>query len=141
MDMETSDEEEEDGQITKYEEEEERDRKLFSKAAPEEEPPITVEDLDKCRVGRNQIAKFCMAPWFAEYIKGNVPPSLNGTWVLIILIQVPGCDISSARRTSSLCTEYARLSVGHRAYPRECACLVSAVLAGHRCPRDNCQAL
>ncbi|KAI1792802.1 plus-3-domain-containing protein [Ganoderma leucocontextum] len=70
MDMETSDEEEEDGQITKYEEEEERDRKLFSKATPEEEPPITVEDLDKCRVSRNQIAKYCMAPWFAEYIKG-----------------------------------------------------------------------
>ena len=74
MDMETSDEEEEDGQITKYEEEEERDRKLFSKVAPEEEAPTTVEDLDKCRVTRNQIAKYCMAPWFAEYIKGNVPP-------------------------------------------------------------------
>ncbi|KAM5545964.1 hypothetical protein V8D89_000090 [Ganoderma adspersum] len=70
MDMETSDEEEEDGQITKYEEEEERDRKLFSKVAPEEEAPTTVGDLDKCRVTRNQIAKYCMAPWFAEYIKG-----------------------------------------------------------------------
>ena len=45
MDMETSDEEEEDGQITKYDEEEERDRKLFGKATPEEEAPITVEDL------------------------------------------------------------------------------------------------
>ena len=34
-----------DGQITKYDEEEERDRKLFGKATPEEEAPITVEDL------------------------------------------------------------------------------------------------
>ncbi|TBU25363.1 plus-3-domain-containing protein [Dichomitus squalens] len=71
MDMDMSDEEEEDGQITKYDEEEERDRKLFGKVAPEEELPITLEDLEKCRVTRNQIAKYCMAPWFGEYIKGE----------------------------------------------------------------------
>ena len=70
MDMETSDDEEEDGQITKYDEEEERDRKLFSKVAPEEEPPVTLEDLNKCRVTRDQIAKYCMTPWFEDYIKG-----------------------------------------------------------------------
>ncbi|EJF56704.1 plus-3-domain-containing protein [Dichomitus squalens LYAD-421 SS1] len=70
MDMDMSDEEEEDGQITKYDEEEERDRKLFGKVAPEEELSITLEDLEKCRVTRNQIAKYCMAPWFGEYIKG-----------------------------------------------------------------------
>ena len=69
--METSDDEEEDGQITKYDEEEERDRKLFSKTAPEEEGPITIEDLEKCRVTRTQIAKHCMAPWFEDYIKST----------------------------------------------------------------------
>ena len=70
MDMETSDEEEEGGQFTKYDEEEERDRKLFSKPAPEEDQPITVSDLEKVRVSRGHIAKYCMAPWFAEYVKG-----------------------------------------------------------------------
>lgn len=71
MDMETSDEEEEDGQFTKYDEEEERDRKLFSKIAPEEDSPITLEDLKTCHLNRSQIAKYCMAPWFEEYVKGE----------------------------------------------------------------------
>ena len=70
MDMETSDEEEEDGQFTKYDEEEERDRKLFSKVAPEEDKPITIEDLHKCQLTRDLIAKHCMAPWFEDYVKG-----------------------------------------------------------------------
>ncbi|KAI0327490.1 plus-3-domain-containing protein [Cubamyces sp. BRFM 1775] len=69
MDMETS-EDEEDGQITKYDEEEERDRKLYGKSNPDDEP-ITLEDLDKCRITRNQIAKHCMAPWFEDYVKGG----------------------------------------------------------------------
>ncbi|KAI0356964.1 plus-3-domain-containing protein [Trametes cingulata] len=69
MDMETS-EDEEDGQITKYDEEEERDRKLYGKSNPDDEP-ITLEDLERCRITRNQIAKFCMAPWFDDYIKGG----------------------------------------------------------------------
>lgn len=70
MDMETSDEDEEDGQITKYDEEEERDRKLLSKIAPEEETPITLDDLKKCQLTRVKVAKYCMAPWFEEYAKG-----------------------------------------------------------------------
>ncbi|CDO72114.1 hypothetical protein BN946_scf184962.g57 [Trametes cinnabarina] len=68
MDMETS-EDEEDGQITKYDEEEERERKLYGTSHSDDEP-ITLEDLNKCRVTRTQIAKFCMAPWFEDYIKG-----------------------------------------------------------------------
>ncbi|KAI9056399.1 plus-3-domain-containing protein [Trametes sanguinea] len=68
MDMETS-EDEEDGQITKYDEEEERDRKLYGTSHPDDEP-ITLADLYKCRVTRDQIAKYCMAPWFEDYIKG-----------------------------------------------------------------------
>jgi RNA polymerase-associated protein RTF1 len=69
MDMETSEEEEEDGQISKLEEEEEKDRKMFSKTNPDEEP-ITIEDLEKCRLSRDMLAKFCMAPWFEDYVKG-----------------------------------------------------------------------
>ncbi|KAL1948527.1 hypothetical protein VTO73DRAFT_12602 [Trametes versicolor] len=69
MDMDMS-EDEEDGQITKYDEEEERDRKLYGKSNPDDEP-INLEDLNKCRVTRNQIAKLCMAPWFEDYIKGG----------------------------------------------------------------------
>ncbi len=73
MDMEVSDEDEEDGQFTKYDEEEERDRRLLSKLAPapEEEHPITLEDLKSCRLTRVQITKYCMAPWFDEFVKGK----------------------------------------------------------------------
>ncbi len=70
MDMETDDGEEEDGQFTKDDEEEERDRRLFSKLAPEEEPPTTIEDLSTCRLTRIDVAKHCMKPWFDEYVKG-----------------------------------------------------------------------
>jgi RNA polymerase-associated protein RTF1 len=69
MDMETSSEEAEDGQITKLEEEEEKERKLFSKSNPDDEP-ITLENLEKCRLTRDMLAKFCMAPWFEDYVKG-----------------------------------------------------------------------
>ncbi|KAI0767480.1 plus-3-domain-containing protein [Fomes fomentarius] len=79
MDMEVSDEDEEDGQFTKYDEEEERDRRLLSKLAPapEEEPPITLEDLKSCRLTRAHITRYCMAPWFDEFVKG--------TWVRYLI--------------------------------------------------------
>ncbi|KAI0772759.1 plus-3-domain-containing protein [Trametes elegans] len=80
MDMEMS-EDEEDGQITKYDEEEERDRKLYGKSNPDDEP-ITLDDLDKCRITRNQIAKFCMTPWFEDYVKG--------AWVRYLIGQEAG---------------------------------------------------
>jgi RNA polymerase-associated protein RTF1 len=70
MDMETSSDEEEDGQISKLEEEEEKDRKLYGKHNPEEEP-ITMLDLEKCRVTRDALAKHCMVPWFEDYVKGR----------------------------------------------------------------------
>lgn len=66
--MGTSDEEE-DGQISKFEEEEEKDRKLFNKNNPDDEP-ITCEDLEKCRLTRDMLAKFCMTSWFEDYVKG-----------------------------------------------------------------------
>ncbi|KAG9307983.1 hypothetical protein JVU11DRAFT_12121 [Chiua virens] len=71
MDMDTSSGEEEDGQITKYEEEEERDRKLFSKQPNPDDEPITLADLSSCRITRDMLAKYCMAPWFEDYVKGG----------------------------------------------------------------------
>lgn len=71
MDMEISDEESEDGQITKYEQEEEKERKLFSKPVVLDEQPISMEDLEKCRLTRDVLAKFCMAPWFQDYVQRN----------------------------------------------------------------------
>jgi len=68
MDMET-DTDEEDGQISKYEEEEEKDRKRFEKSEQEDEP-ITLDDLNKCRLTRTLLAKYCFAPWFEDYVKG-----------------------------------------------------------------------
>ncbi|KAG6333784.1 hypothetical protein ID866_5310 [Astraeus odoratus] len=71
MDMETSSGEEEDGQITKYEEEEERERRLYSKQSDPEDELATLADLVKCRLSRDMIAKYCMAPWFEDYVKGK----------------------------------------------------------------------
>ncbi|KAF5384178.1 hypothetical protein D9615_003169 [Tricholomella constricta] len=69
MDMEISDDESEDGQITKYEQEEEKDRKMFSKPEPAVDQPATMEDLEKCRITRDLLAKYCMAPWFQDYVQ------------------------------------------------------------------------
>ncbi|KAH9052380.1 plus-3-domain-containing protein [Lactarius vividus] len=68
MEMETSDDEE-DGQITKFEQEEEKERKLFGMAHPNDEP-MTLEDLNKVRLTRDSLAKHFLAPWFGDYVKG-----------------------------------------------------------------------
>ncbi|KAF8625072.1 hypothetical protein AX15_005554 [Amanita polypyramis BW_CC] len=76
MDMEISDEESEDGQITKYEEEEEKERRLLDKLnsgprkAEEDERPVELADLEKCRLSRDMLDKYCTAPWFEEYVQG-----------------------------------------------------------------------
>ena len=77
MDMEISDEESEDGQITKYDEEEEKERKLLEKLnsghrkAEEDDRPVELADLEKCRLTRNMLDKYCTAPWFEEYVQGE----------------------------------------------------------------------
>ena len=72
MDMDISDGESEDGQITKDEQEEERERRLLGthKQPPVVEEPIVLDDLEKCRLTRDNLAKYCMAPWFQEYVQG-----------------------------------------------------------------------
>ncbi|KAG2095677.1 uncharacterized protein F5147DRAFT_717768 [Suillus discolor] len=70
-DMDMSSGEEEDGQITRYEEEEEKDRKLFSRQPDPADEPSSLEDLMGCRLTRDQLAKYCMAPWFEDYVKGG----------------------------------------------------------------------
>ncbi|KAI0251556.1 hypothetical protein BJV78DRAFT_1282408 [Lactifluus subvellereus] len=69
MEMETSDEEAEDGQITKFEQEEEKERKLLGMALPNDEP-MTLDDLNKVRLTRDALAKHFLAPWFEDYVKG-----------------------------------------------------------------------
>ncbi|PSR75690.1 hypothetical protein PHLCEN_2v8981 [Hermanssonia centrifuga] len=77
MDMETSDEDEEDGQISKFEEQEEKERRLFSKISPEDDT-LVLEDLNKVRLTRDMIAKHCMAPWFEDFVKGSFVRYLIG---------------------------------------------------------------
>ncbi|KAG5353608.1 hypothetical protein C0989_004716 [Termitomyces sp. Mn162] len=69
MDMEISDDESEDGQISKYEQEEEKERKMFSKPVFPDDQPAAIEDLEKCRLTRDLLAKHCMAPWFPDYVQ------------------------------------------------------------------------
>ena len=78
MDMETASESEEDGQITK---EQEQQEKFFGKANPAEDP-ITVDDLNKCRLSRNLIAEHCMSPWFEEYVQGMLSSARMKSWPL-----------------------------------------------------------
>lgn len=123
MDMETSDDEEEDGQISKYEEQEERDRKLFDKANVKDEP-VTLEDIEKCRLSRDSLEKFCMAPWFEDFVKGlfidvHAQTSLlmrcmyAGAWVRYLIGQQDGqpvyrmCEvISEYRLVHAVCSVF-----------------------------------
>ena len=82
--MDISDEEEEDGQISKFEEEEERDRRLYDRLHPEkekfiEDDTITLEDLEKVRLSRDMVARLSATPWFEETIKGAWVRYLNGS--------------------------------------------------------------
>jgi hypothetical protein len=70
MEMETSDEEAEDGQITKFEQEEEKERKLLGITAQNDEP-MTIADLNKVRLTRDALAKHFLAPWFEDYVRGT----------------------------------------------------------------------
>ncbi|KAJ3564397.1 hypothetical protein NP233_g8321 [Leucocoprinus birnbaumii] len=70
MDMEISDGESEDGQITKFEQEEEKVGRIFNKPPSVESEPITMEDLEKCRITRDYLVKHSLAPWFEDYVKG-----------------------------------------------------------------------
>jgi RNA polymerase-associated protein RTF1 len=70
MEMETSDDEAEDGQITKFEQEEEKERKLLGKAHPNDEP-MGMMDLSKARLTRDVLAKHFLAPWFEDFVKGS----------------------------------------------------------------------
>ncbi|EKM78499.1 hypothetical protein AGABI1DRAFT_60711 [Agaricus bisporus var. burnettii JB137-S8] len=69
MDMEISDGESEDGQITKLEQEEEKVGRIFDKPSSENEP-ITCSDIERCRLTRDLLAKHALAPWYEDYVKG-----------------------------------------------------------------------
>lgn len=68
VDMEMS-EDEEDGQISKSEEQEEKDKRHTNKPTIDD-GPVTLEDINKCRLSRDQLAKHFTMPWFEDYIKG-----------------------------------------------------------------------
>ena len=73
--MEISDGESEDGQMAKFEQEEKAER-LSNKPASTGSQPITKEDLEKCRLSRDQLLKFALTPWFEDYVKGSLSQSL-----------------------------------------------------------------
>lgn len=69
MDMETSDEEEEDGQISKFDDFHDRDRRSMSKTHADDEP-ASLGDLQKITLTRDTLAKQYYAPWFEDLVKG-----------------------------------------------------------------------
>lgn len=110
MDMEISDDESEDGQISKYEQEEEKDRKMFKKASSPVDEPATMEVLEKCRLTRDMLAKYCMAPWFQDYVQCMSPRSFTPSSP-IFFTQRPGCDILLAQKMANPYTGYVRSRV------------------------------
>ena len=71
MEMETESEEEEDGQISKFEEQEERDRQLYGAQPAVIDETVNCEDLSKCQITRTVLVKHYAAPWFADFCKGT----------------------------------------------------------------------
>jgi len=84
MEMETSDEEAEDGQITKFEQEEEKERKLLGMTLPSDEP-MTIVDLNKVRLTRDALAKHFLAPWFEDYVKGTISAIFSSSCLTIAI--------------------------------------------------------
>jgi RNA polymerase-associated protein RTF1 len=88
MEMETSSEEEEDGQISKLEEEEE---KYKTNTKNPEDEPVTMEDLRKCWLARDVLVKHCMAPWFEDFVKGLLSyPTLLSSFIWPMLYRMLG---------------------------------------------------
>ncbi|TFK71115.1 plus-3-domain-containing protein [Pluteus cervinus] len=96
-DMEISDGESEDGQITKDEQEEERERRLLKQASLPEEEPATLADLEKCRLSRDLLAKFCWTAWFDQYAQN--------AWVRYLIGQENGQPVYRICEVASLITE------------------------------------
>ncbi|EKM57104.1 uncharacterized protein PHACADRAFT_254665 [Phanerochaete carnosa HHB-10118-sp] len=69
MDMETSDDEEEDGQIDKYDIYDDKERRSSNRAKADDAPAILAE-LMSIFLTRDQIAKNYYAPWFEDLVKG-----------------------------------------------------------------------
>ncbi len=65
-----SDEEEEDGQINKFDLDDERDRRS-SDRFKSDNGPITVEDLSKARLTRDIIARLWGRPYFEKVLQGT----------------------------------------------------------------------
>ncbi|EMD36880.1 hypothetical protein CERSUDRAFT_114800 [Gelatoporia subvermispora B] len=70
VDMDMSDDEEEDGQITKYDEQEEKERRILDKVNSRDDSPSMLEDFENVRLSRELLVKHSAAPWFSEYCKG-----------------------------------------------------------------------
>ncbi len=96
MDMGTSDEDDEDGQINKSEQDGEKERKPVK-----DEQPITMDDLEKCHLTRAMIAKYYLSPWFEEYVKSGYSNSATpflgliaaDTWVRYLIGSEDGKNI------------------------------------------------
>jgi RNA polymerase-associated protein RTF1 len=67
--MDVSDDEWEEGVVTKEEEEEDRDRRLYDRMNEVEEP-LRREDIHMVQLTRRQAMKMYLTPWFEDYVKG-----------------------------------------------------------------------
>lgn len=68
MEMETDEEEEDD--YTRSEEENTSRARIHGRSSEDHEQPVTKDDLLRGQITRNMLAKYCMAPWFEEFVRG-----------------------------------------------------------------------
>jgi len=61
--------------------------------APDDQP-VVMDDLEKCRLSRDMVAKSCMAPWFQEYVQNS--------WVRYLIGQEDGQTVYRMCQVSNL---------------------------------------
>ncbi|KAL0581688.1 RNA polymerase-associated protein rtf1 [Marasmius crinis-equi] len=93
MDMETSDEEEEEGMISKAEQEED----TYGRKNSEPDTPVTLAELQACRLDRIKLAKHCMSSWFGKYVEG--------AWVRYLIGNTPEGPVYRICQIDRLCEE------------------------------------
>jgi RNA polymerase-associated protein RTF1 len=77
-----SDDEDEDGQISKAQLADEKDSRRLGKPGHVggylgvDEDAIELEDLERCRMTRDTLVKHSLNPWFEELVKGTSCPGV-----------------------------------------------------------------
>ena len=85
-----SDDDEEDGQISRLEQDEEREQRLLNKLQPDEDPLASSDDIISCQLKRDDLVTYSNRKWFEDYVKGTISAIPLSTGTLIAISKVAG---------------------------------------------------